>query len=71
MRSAFIIDFSIYSADSICGRVRHVSSGEEIAFSSLDRLLGFFEEMNAVSNFEQELDELYPKVFPPLDEKSE
>lgn len=47
--STFIVRFVDPSADTFCGRVRHVTSGEESAFADERGLFAFFERMNALS----------------------
>jgi len=46
--STFIVRFVDESAESFCGKVRHVASGEETTFADKRGLLAFFERMNAL-----------------------
>jgi len=46
--STFIVRFVDESAQSFRGKVRHVTSGEEVIFADERGLLAFFERMNAL-----------------------
>lgn len=48
--STFIVRFPGDPSDEFRGRVRHVSSGEEICFASIAELLSFFEGMSVVGS---------------------
>jgi hypothetical protein len=48
--STFVIRIVTRAAGDFHGTVRHVSSGEEVVFSSPSQLMAFIEEMNAVSS---------------------
>jgi len=65
MRSTFVINFSAYEVGDVCGRARHVGSGEEAAFHSLEGLLDFFRDMNDRCALERELDEVIDQWAEP------
>ncbi len=46
--STFVVRFLGDLSEDLRGRVRHVSSGEEISFSSIAEPLRFFEGMSVV-----------------------
>jgi len=47
--STFVVQFVGDPTGAFRGRVRHVSSGEETVFVTVDELLAFFEAMNAAN----------------------
>ncbi len=49
-KNTFVVTFVGDPSDSCKGRVRHVSSGEEIVFSSAGELLTFFDGMNVAAH---------------------
>ena len=47
--STYVVSFVGEPLKTFRGKVRHVSTGEEIAFSSVGELVDFFEAMNVAS----------------------
>ena len=49
MKTTFIVDLVVEPVEQFRGTVRHVGSGEEIVFSSPEKLLDFMERLGAAS----------------------
>jgi hypothetical protein len=47
MKTTFIVDLVVEPVEQFRGTVRHVGSGEEIVFSSAEKLLDFMERRGA------------------------
>ena len=47
--STFVVSFVGEPLKTFRGKARHVSTGEEIAFASVNELVEFFEAMNVAS----------------------
>lgn len=52
MKRTFIVDFATDPVDHFRGKVRHVATGEELVFSSPDKLVDFMERMSAAGGTE-------------------
>ncbi len=64
--STFVLRFLGDPLEEYRGRVRHVETGEEVLFSSLQQMLAFLDQMNALPHRDLHRDPW--NAIPPTDE---
>ena len=52
MKRTFVVDFVSDPVETFRGKVRHVGTGEEIVFSSPEKLVDFMERMGAAGGLD-------------------
>ena len=65
--STFVVRFVGDPTQGYRGRVRHVASGEETSFVSLEALLAFFDQLNAVRSRGSDEEDLAVAPASPAD----